>query len=233
MLSEHDFLTPEECSRISNLIHGLKEHWVNRSGGFLPFYTLGAVSYLDTSKESQDDYLRSAERLNPILKAHFPLLYERLLETLSAILNMPVSYADGLSLPGFHIFLANKAFEHPIASTHFDLQFKSLNWTQYEHVDFDHPISFTAAIALPSTGAGLNYWEISHEEVKELSKAELEKVKETKEKLYFPYQLGKLILHQGLLLHQIAPSNKIKPEDQRITLQGHGLLCDGIMRIYW
>jgi len=35
------------------------------------------------------------------------------------------------------------------------------------------------------------------------------------------------------MLHQIAPAKDMKPNDERITLQGHGLICDGILRVYW
>ena len=232
MLTEHEFIKPDQCARIIEIVHALKEHWVNRAAGFLPFYTLGAASYLDASTDKLTPYYQAAERYNPILESHFPQLYESLKDTLSQTLNIPVTYAKGMSLPGFHIFLANKAFENPIASTHFDLQFKPLKW-EYEQVDFAHPISFTCAVSLPHAGTGINYWDISQEEVKDLNRAELEDLKKSKETHFLPYSQGKLVLHRGLILHQIAPCKEIKPTDERITLQGHGLICDGILRLYW
>lgn len=176
-------------------------------------------------------YLQEADRLNPILKSNFPLLYEKLTETLSSILKMKVSFANGFGMPGFHIFLAAKMFENPIAPVHFDMNYLPLKW-DYEEVDFEHPISFTCPIKLPSSPAGLNYWDIGAE-YKDLPRNELEKLKETKEQHFFPYHLGKLVLHRGLILHQIAPTKDMKPDDERLTLQGHGLVCDGIMRLYW
>lgn len=232
MLSQHDFLSSEECQRARDIIYSLKEHWVNRAAGFLPFYTLGAASYLDITDNDDNLYLQKAALINPILKRHFPLLYERLIEVLSEILKMPVRYTEDLSVPGFHIFLANKSFEKPIAATHFDFQFKSIKWN-YDHVDYEHPISFTCALTLPHAGSGLNYWEITPEEAKNLSHADLEKLKNSKETHFWPYSLGALVLHQGLILHQIAPSKDLQPGDERITLQGHGLICDGVMRLYW
>lgn len=233
MLSTHDFLTHEECVNTRNIVHALREHWVNRASGFLPFYTLGAASYLDAEEDDTIPYYQAVEKYNPILENHFPHLYESLIDTLENVLEMPVSYAKGQSLPGFHIFLSNKAFEGSIASTHFDLQFKPLKW-EYKEVDFDHPISFTCPIALPgSSSSGINYWQITNGEAKNLSPEELEKLKSSRNQLFFPYSLGQLILHRGLVLHQIAPSKDLKPEDERITLQGHGLVCDGIMRLYW
>jgi hypothetical protein len=232
MLTQHDFLSEEECARMCEIVEGLRDFWVNRASGFLPFFTLGAASYLDYSTENKELYLQAAERFNPILKSHFPMLYERLTEKLSEILEKPVLYAEEMALPGFHIFLPNKAFEYPVASTHFDLQHQKFKW-DYEQVDLEHPISFTCAIKMPKSGSGLNYWQITQEEAKNLSTQELELLKNSREKLYFPYKLGSLVLHQGLFLHQIAPTKDMQSEDQRISLQGHGILCDDLMRLYW
>ena len=232
MLAQHEFLTADECAHICDIVMGLKELWVNRTAGFLPFYTLGAASYLDHSLQHEEVYTQAAQKYNPILSSHFPLLYERLTERLAEILGKPVAYAEGMALPGFHIFLSNIAFEYPMGSTHFDVQHQKFKW-KYDNVDLDHPISFTCAIALPKSGAGLNYWKISREEAKDLSETQLEALKRSREQFYFPYTLGSLILHQEQFLHQIAPSKSLHPDDQRITLQGHGILCDDIMRLYW
>lgn len=231
MFKELDFLTEDECSKTKEIVHFLKKNWTNRAGGFLPFYTLGAASYLDIQKDDQY-YLQKAQEYNPLLKSHFPLMYERLLEVISNEIGKPVQFDEKLGMPGFHIFLANKAFEKPLASTHFDLQFEKIKW-DYDEVDFDHPISFTAAISLPQVGGGMFYWDIYYNEVKGLSHSALEDLKAKKEKRYLPYQIGKLVFHDGLILHQIAPVEKVDPSDERISLQGHGIVCDGVMHLYW
>lgn len=231
MLSEYDFLDLQECSRAVEIVHSLKDHWINRAGGVLPFFTLGPASYLDVKGDDLTPYLQAVARENLVLKANFPLVYERLCDTLSNILNVPVSYESKYALPSFHIFLAAKCFESPIGSIHFDIQYEHLKW-EYEKVDFDHPISFTCPVALPESSGGLNYWDIG-EESKDLSREKIAALVKTMEPHYFPYHLGKLVVHHGLTLHQIAPSKNMQPSDERITLQGHGLFCDGIMRLYW
>ena len=232
MLATYEFLDAEECSRVRDIIMGLQEHWVNRASGFLPFYTLGAASYLDTTSTDQEAYYQAAMRDNPILESHFPMLYEMLCEKLAEITGFPTHFADKMALPGFHIFLYNKTFEYPVAHTLFDLQFQSLKW-EYEKVDLEHPISFTCPIVMPKTGSGLNYWEITRDETKHLSDGELENLRRSKETLYFPYKQGNLIFHEGLVLHQIAPSKDLQEDDERITLQGHGIVCDGVLCLYW
>lgn len=232
MLSQHDFLSPEECKIIRDKILDLRDHWTNRGGGALPIYTLGTASYLDASRNDDSAYREKAKTTNPILRNNFQFLYQRLYNVLSNIFKMPVTFAEDLAYPGFHIFLASKMFEQPVASTHFDLQFRSIKWN-HRNIDFDHPISFTCPVAIPKFGSGLNYWDINGKEHEKSSHQELEALKASKKTLFLPYNLGKLVLHHGLILHQIAPSKEIAPDDERITLQGHGLICDGVMQLYW
>jgi hypothetical protein len=37
----------------------------------------------------------------------------------------------------------------------------------------------------------------------------------------------------GQAKHQIAPAFNCEPRDRRITLQGHGVRCDGVWRLYF
>lgn len=233
LLTEHLFYTAHECGLIREQVLSLDMEWINRGGGFLPIYTLGTASYLDASKEDDNIYRNKAKQTNPILLSHFAALYQRLCALLTDILHVPVALDEALAYPGFHIFLGNKKFEKPLASCHFDLQFQSIKWSEYHDIDFEHPISFTCPFAMPKMGSGLNYWDIEKQKYLNASPAEIHTLKDSKETLFFPYTLGSLVLHQGLILHQIAPSTDLSLEDERITLQGHGLLCDGIMRIYW
>lgn len=159
-------------------------------------------------------------------------MYERLIKRLTDIFQMPVCFADEYALPGFHIFLAHKAFKMAIATPHFDIQFKLLKWN-YKNVDAEHPISFTCPVALPQSKAGMLFWPITYDEYEKLSPDNIEKLRTSRGIKFFGYHLGKLALHRGLLLHQIAPAKRIHPGDERITLQGHGIVCDGIMRLYW
>jgi hypothetical protein len=48
------------------------------------------------------------------------------------------------------------------------------------------------------------------------------------------YQIGNMVLFKGNLLHQIAPFFEPVCENElRITLQGHGLKCDGKWILYF
>ncbi|NJK66410.1 MAG: hypothetical protein HC941_07625 [Microcoleus sp. SU_5_3] len=65
-ISSLSVLTLSECQEIRSLVYALKECWLKRDS-FVPFYTLGAASYIDAAK-NQQDYYRKAQLYNPILR---------------------------------------------------------------------------------------------------------------------------------------------------------------------
>ncbi|ADI39254.1 putative uncharacterized protein [Waddlia chondrophila 2032/99] len=231
MVSQYDCLLPEECLQIQQQLHSLKDKWEPRLGD-LPFYTLGAASYLDAGKKGEFFYKMKAKRFNPLLKEHFDSLYQKVAEVLEKETGKPVVYEENYGYPGFHIFLFSEVFEFNIASVHFDLQFQELSW-RYKNVDQLHPLSITLPIALPGSGGGMFCWDIHYRDVKELPRSELEKRSQEEEPVLIEYSPGQIVVHEGLFLHQIAPAEEMKENDERITLQGHGLFCDGAWHLYW
>ncbi|MCP5507982.1 MAG: hypothetical protein H7A37_06755 [Chlamydiales bacterium] len=70
-------------------------------------------------------------------------------------------------------------------------------------------------------------------QLEDLSEEERLALREKAPVHYLPYEEGKILIHDGLTLHQIAPAEKMQPDDERITLQGHALFCDGAWRLHW
>jgi hypothetical protein len=229
-----ELLSPQECLEVRSLVHQLKKSWLKRAPS-LPFYTLGTASYFHTVSENPTGkYDAVIDRYNPLLWEHFSWLYERLADALTQKLAAPVHYPkERLALPGFHIFLAHKVFEQPMAAIHRDLQYKQHKWEPEAAADFSNPISFTLAIALPKSGAGMNIWNLHHDEVDKLPQAEIDRLLPTRKQYFHAYELGKFALHSGLFLHQIAPIKNLQPGDERITLQGHGLFFNGAWHLHW
>ncbi|PZU95065.1 MAG: hypothetical protein DCE90_13285 [Pseudanabaena sp.] len=221
-------LTMEECKYIHATVLELRYLWEQQETA-IPFYTLGAASYID-AKKHKIKYLDKVYTYNPILFNHFNWLYQKLGEQLTKYLQAPIAYPRHLALPGFHIFQSSKLFEQAIASIHYDLQYELIDWQ--DSSDFTNPLSFTLAIALPTYGGGLNMWKINYSEtgknpslIKESSSA--------RSPNFYPYELGSLVIHSGHILHQIAPCIDIQPNDERITLQGHAILNNGTWQLYW
>ncbi|WP_067583796.1 hypothetical protein [Endozoicomonas ascidiicola] len=129
-----DLLSSKDIIKTVSQIDDLQNIWEQRNDK-LPFYTLGAASYLDSSKSYNKRYYKKADRLNPILANQFSWLYEKVLGALTEATGLTCQLAEHQALPGFHIFLAHKKFLSPVASRHVDRQHIKLNWTNNEQVD--------------------------------------------------------------------------------------------------
>lgn len=230
MMNDIALLTEEECLKISFEVYELKEFWIQRHP-LLPFYTLGVASPYDVPKDKQG-YYNKAKLYNSILREHFGWLYERLAGTLFKHLGEPTFYPDQLALPGFHIFLGHKAFEQPMGTVHCDKSYM-FHWEPSEEINFNNPISFTLPISLPKLGGGMYVWDLQYEEVKGLDHQEIEQLAIMRKNSFHPYKVGKLVLHSGHMVHQIAPGKNLQPDDERITLQGHGLICQDTWQLHW
>ena len=249
--------TNEDCNKIENTVDNLDKLWVNRSFerrnpyensvkiSRAPFWTLGAVSYLDAVK-SITRYNKHKDYLNPVLIKKFNWIYDIICEKLHREFQEPVVIDGFLSHPGFHIFSAKigdtiepeylKMFEQPLGSVHVDVQYEEHieYWKTFKEVDFENTLSFTIPVKLPKHGGGLYTWKdkvnpysfnytTNENKLDELESPSVPNL----------YTEGEMIYFIGHLLHQMMPGVNVQPDDRRITVQGHGVRCDGTWRLYW
>lgn len=257
MINRVKTFTKEDCNKIETTVDSLDKLWINRSCtrrfsyenkmhiSRAPFWTLGAVSYLDHVK-SGDQYDKHRDYVNPVLYKKFNWIYEIITEKLQEALGDPVVIDKFLAHPGFHIFATKtgttiepeymKLFEQPLGSVHVDVQWEEHHdyWQTFDEVNLEDTLSFTVPIKLPSGGGGLYTWadevnpysfNYTTNEVK-LSELEHPCVSNL-------YTEGEMIYFIGHLLHQMMPGVNVQPTDRRITVQGHGQKCDGVWRLYW
>lgn len=234
MITSLQLLEPEECARLDESIKELRAHWIRRGHPQSRFFTLGAASYLDEPAE----YPSVAERLNPILREHFDWLYDRVVDFLAGRLRAPVTLAEGLGHPGFHIWETPAIFVTPDASVHFDLQHQRTWPEDAPGVDYSRPLSFTLPVRLPRRGGGLNLWDVTYDRYLRFRERVGARIQPTDvtvllPRLRHPYTTGAMAMHSGLLLHQIGEIDEVFPGDERITLQGHALLSRGEWKLYW
>jgi len=233
MITSIELLDAGDCARVERQIKDLRDAWVPRGSQVSGFFTLGAASYLD----DEEDYRERADALNPVLRGGFGWLYERLAEFLERRLHAPVSFAEGMALPGFHIWLAPAIFITPDASVHFDLQYLR-TWKDVSDVDFARPLSFTLPIRLPKRGGGLNVWDVTYERYRRFAARLGAPLKPTDvtvllDRIRHPYAVGAIAMHSGHLLHQIGEIEQVDADDERVTLQGHALFQRGGWKLYW
>ena len=232
MIESSNLFSAEECSRIGSIIHTLESRWDRRHFLF-PFFTLGVPAYLDADPaDLQNSYLNKVSKRNPVLHENLGWMYERLAECLSNHLSAPVELHPQYSLPGFHIYLYNELFSRDdLTPTHFDLQYNDLQWQ--EKVNFENSLSITMAILLPHNGGGMFYWDLFFDDVEQFDSEKIQELRQSKTRNYYAYEPGKVVLHGGNFLHQVAPYVNPRPQDERITLQGHMAFYDGSWHLYW
>ena len=101
-------------------------------------------------------------------------------------------------------------------------------------MDLKNTLSFTIPVKLPKHGGGLYTWEdkvnpysfnytTNENKLDELESPSVSNL----------YNTGEMIYFIGHLLHQMMPGVNVQPTDRRITVQGHGVRCDGVWRLYW
>ena len=225
-------LAPHECNRVLERVKARRQSWIPRMPG-LPFYSLGAASYLDAGRGRAGYYERAAA-CNPMLKRDFGWLYRKLRKALANHLQTHVMFATGAACPGFHIFLGHPAFKRPLGRIHFDLQFHDLEWPPEAEVDFSRPFSFTLAICLPRSGAGLHLWDIDKTTWDAMSPSARNRIAEEIPPRYARYRTGSMVCHSGMVLHRIAPATEdLQSDDLRVTLQGHALPGQDGYHMYW
>ena len=241
----------------------LKEWWIPRGvycgeGGFtaseenpVDFYTLGVATYIDgiTDIQYYYDYIKSQ---NPVFKDYFSWLYDLVIYNLWGEIG-ECQVADFLAYPGFHIFgtkpneppkMATKTYmEQPSATIHVDLQHEQHEflWNHFKEVDLENTLSFTLPIQVPTNGGGLNTWEdesmkqyeIDNKYTKHMKELDYSQWGDYGEPTVVPYEAGKMFWFTGQLVHQIAPAYNADFTDRRISLQGHGVKCDGKWIIYF
>ena len=214
-----DVLTPTTAQAFANRIRNSRRLWIPRGG----FYTVGASTYLD----SPEFYPVFAHYTNPMVES---ILHDLQFGIMEALPERFVPHAPrrmhGTAVMGFHIFdfLSNGAQGKP----HIDGPFKRCDWG----VEYANPFSFTLALELPEVGGGFDYWEgYSDYEIEYYA---IRGAAELPDPVRFPYEVGKLYVHDGLTPHRIANFGDMKPDECRITIQGHGVtLADGVTAIYF
>lgn len=236
-------LSKEECAYAVEVVNKCSDAWIARGdniGDDHFFYTLGAVSYIDCRK-SRDYYVDNMKKYNEMMHKNFSWMYDIILEKMEEIIGYS-KISNSLAPPGFHIFsplpgslLSEKAestLQKTSAPVHVDIQHKSHScvWNKYKSVDMKNVLSFTIPVLLPECGGGLKIWDKIDPKLYSLLDRD-EKQKDPP--LTVRYTTGEAFFHKGRLMHQILNNGETSPQYKRITIQGHGVKCDGIWQIYF
>jgi hypothetical protein len=173
MIKQHglvQMMSEEECLKTIDVLDSLENHWTLRSrSGLNIFYTLGAASYLDSSRGSRpNQYADSSIKMNSILKENFSYLYKLLIETMEPLVGK-CALEEDLGIPGFQIFglkkknmkeanpIPNLGYSTDLHSDKASYDHKNV-WSKYKEVE-DDLLTITVAIDIHKNGSGLVVWD--------------------------------------------------------------------------
>ena len=240
-IERHPFLDQTECeaiaARLPDHAELVRQQRPQKPGTFV---TYGRAAYLDACGPGSDperDYHARVEAENRRLEGLLGDLYPHLLSRLEELLGEPAAYdPELLGLPGIHVFRGDGLTSAAEEVGHFDLQYRPLRFPAPP--DDAEPISVTVPLRLPAGGGGLSIHPLTYSDYlrgrPEGQEDGLPAPPGRESSVYEEYEVGVLVLHRGLYLHGIAaPRRDYGPEEERITLQCHGLRAGGTWWIYW
>lgn len=224
----------DQAEAIGRRIDAVADLWLRRQVGFA---TIGVATYLDImcSQDPEHDYYARVDAQNALLREHFGDVLDDVAAALSQHLDAPTRFEPAVALPGFHVFEYEGITITDNPSQHFDLQHRALRWPFA--ISDEHLISFTLTIRLPALGGGLQYWDVTEADFHRLQRlgrtVSMEQLGKTKPARVHRYEPGKMAVQMAPLMHRIAPIDARWPDDQRITLQGHGVKDGETWVLYW
>jgi hypothetical protein len=241
VIERHPFLEPAECEAICARVAAHPELGRERNPAIPDsLVTYGLAAYIDAAGADGDperDYHAPVAAENQRLEGLLGDLYPRLRSRLEELLEEPAAYApELLALPGLHVFRGSGIAGAARVGDHFDLQFRSLRFPA--PADEAEPISVTLPLHLPAGGGGLRVYPVTLADLERAQRAGravgASDLAARKPSIYEEYEVGTLFVHRGLYLHGIAaPRAAYGPEEERITLQCHGIRAGGTWWIYW
>ncbi|MDY1548717.1 hypothetical protein [Luteibacter sahnii] len=204
------------------------------------FVTYGRAAYLDIcmpDADAQEQYYSKVAASNRVLMDAMGEMYAQLKSVVGGILGAPVTYRpDVLGVPGLHVIRGDAINITQGFGVHFDTQYERLRLPVPMDED-TYPISFTLPLLMPKNGTGLQVYDLNSKDLGRLSDPgetrSLSELAQLCGSRYLPYSVGTLVFHHGLLGHHAASSAVAGEDDERITVQGHGVLCGGEWILYW
>jgi hypothetical protein len=257
-----DVLSKDECNQYVQTIDSLSSEWTKRPKGEGYLYTLGLATHEDLKPHDSvsSGLLDDIKYKNGILIKNFPDLYEKILKAIKDNIGECELVTDKAPIPGFFIYGEAKPNNikreerSPLSGyvdIHYDGQVAHLDyiWNNYNDVDTES-ISFTLPLEMPEYGAAFLLWDqpdfgcYMKGEVADLYKG-YDYYTGEKNSEYLNHQIlnkipeviehipGRMIVQVGQQFHAAAASTKPFSTDRRITLQGLGVKCDGIWRLFF
>jgi hypothetical protein len=223
-------LSVKESEECAERAISLRRHWGTfRNSSQTGIYCIGHPVFktMGRTRTLRDSY--GVVRMNLLLKKHFNALLERTKRVLEERYSKSVFCYPKSSLPGIYLFTKNTLNRG--GKIHIDLQFSALpKWRGIGSIQ--HAFAFTVPLRIPRSGTGLEIWLQSDQQFYESHRIGVWNSNDFGQAVQVPYQLGSMVIIEGMALHRIAPTI-IEPDEIRITHQGHGVIDQSGVHLFW
>jgi hypothetical protein len=257
-----NLLTKEECAEYVSIIDSLSASWTKRNVGNYHYYTFGSASHLDIEPFDSlgEEVFDTIKNNNGVLKKNLQGLYDKVLMAISEKFGEAELVCDEGPIPGIFIYgepRPNNITKDSVPSMggktkmHQDGQFKSLDyiWSKYKDVEIE-TIGFTLPLEVPQAGAAFLLWDQPdmgcYEDDSIADTYKSYDYSENKENVNVLTEFisnrvpnvvkhlpGRMFVQRGNQWHATGFSTEPYSTDRRITLQGFGVRCDGVWRLFF
>lgn len=229
-------LSYAQCEAVVEALMTRSQHWTGRQAledQVHLFHTLGAATYLDPPSR----YGARAQQANPVLQAGFSELYDCVVTAIADTTGYPATLSERLGLPGFHIFRGDPRVPPGLmygGTVHMDKPHERHAFPE----TIRETLSLTLPLRIPASGAGMYFWPEVPNTILSGPKAphdmsDGQRAWFDAHKQYVGYTPGDMVLHDGLTVHQLANPGPTRADEWRISLQGHGVLCNGTWELFF
>lgn len=260
--AEEDYILPEEESDAYYPLHMVcSDEKSSKQKKQMDEVVIDPIENYACNYIAERFYDKLKKITNPVLISNFEWMYDKISSAIEQELNEKclINEDADLAYPGFNILLPHDNCTKIDGPPHIDLQ-----WTYhidalkrfFDLVEENRFLTFTLAVKIPKSGAGLYIWEGSDNDISNYKNAKKyyhdvivrsKRIlkdndnlvdKDIFEKELNPkiinYEEGYMTLFDNLLLHQVMPFNTpFSKDESRITLQGHAIKCDNIWRLFF
>ena len=233
-ISSTELISPEAAAEVAKTVRAHSDRYTRRGLGF---YTLGRAVYLDVAQKDTpaSSYYDTLQDNNTFLEEHYGWFHKALLKMLETRFPFRFILEPTLALPGFHVFEGAGLSTDPDGPPHFDQQWRYINKTE-DRVP-DALLSATLVLRLPSTGGGLQTWQVTEADLlaerDRSGDLDMTQWMKAHQPDSHPYTPGFVYIQENPGLHRIAPTAHPADGDQRITLQAHAIVRDDRALVYW
>ena len=237
-----NFFSKVECDQLKNFVLSHRKDWIVYKDNKETDHALIVYgnNFLRILLKNKFDKSKTQIEYESGLTIEHEWLYDILSQRIGTLLNKEVRYVDNFAKPGFHIFLQTdpRVWHYDDEKPHYPYRKSFKGYDNFSYFDRVYTMTITLSSGeftydyFPETYSKYSenapmYCKTHHGlQGDECGECDLTKYETVK------YSVGDLILTEDRYIHRVG-SSKYVNDNERITIQGHIVIKDNIVYMYW